>query len=197
MTTGDRIALAALSVALVAVGLGAWLVLGVGAAASPVASELPDPFASPGASMASSGGQMLVVDVEGAVLHPGIIELPTGSRVADAIAAAGGYGPDADLKAAAAQVNLAALMRDGQQIVVPAIGAPAASGGGGAIGGLVDLNSADAATLDGLPGIGPVTVQKTIAARTEKPFSSVNELVTRKVLTQAQLDKIRDLVTVD
>lgn len=197
MTIGDRIAVAALSVALVAVGLGAWLILGVGTAAGPVASELPNPFASPGASMTASTGQLLIVDVEGAVLRPGIIQLPAGSRVADAIDAAGGYGPDADLTGAAARVNLAAFVRDGQQIVVPATGATAASGDGGAVDGLVDLNSADAAALDGLPGIGPVTVQKIIAARTEKPFSSVNELVTRKVLTQAQLDKIRDLVTVD
>ena len=195
MTIGDRIAVAALSVALVAVGLGAWLVLGIGAAGTPVASELLDPFASAGASVTATGGQMLVVDVEGAVQRPGIIQLRAGSRVADAIEAAGGYGPDADLKAAAAQVNLAALVRDGQQIVVPFVGAPPASGDAGA-GGLVDLNKASSEALDELPGIGPVTVQRIVAARTERPFGSLEELVTRKVLTQAQLDKIRDLVTI-
>lgn len=197
MTVGDRIAVAALSIAVVGVGLGAWLVLTIGTNPGPVASGLIDPFASPGSTVAATTTQGLVVDVEGAVLRPGIIQLPAGSRVADAIEAAGGYGPDADLKAAAAQVNLAALVHDGQQIVVPAIGGPAASSGtGGGTGGLVDLNSASSSALDALPGLGPVTVQKIVAARTEKPFGSIDELVTRKVLTKAQLDKIRDLVTV-
>jgi competence protein ComEA len=196
VTVGDRIAVAAVSVALVGVGLGAWLVLTIGTSPAPAASGLVDPFGSAPESVAATRSQGLVVDVEGAVLRPGIIQLPAGSRVADAIQAAGGYGPDADLKAAATQVNLAALVHDGQQIVVPAVGAPAASPGTGAPGGLVDLNSASASALDALPGIGPVTVQKIVAARTEKPFGSVDELVTRKVLTKAQLDKIRDLVTV-
>lgn len=195
MTIADRIAVAALTVALVAVGLGAWLVLGIGAAGTPVASEPLDPFASAGASVNATTGQLLVVDVEGAVQRPGIIRLRAGSRVADAIEAAGGYGPDADLKAAAAQVNLAAFVRDGQQIVVPFVGALPASGDAGT-GGLVDLNRASAEALDALPGIGPATVQKIVAARTDRPFGSLDELVTRKVLTQAQLDKIRDLVTI-
>jgi competence protein ComEA len=194
---GDRIAVAALSIALVAVGLGAWLLFAVGTAAGPGTDELNDPFASAAASVAASTSVAVVVDVEGAVLHPGIIELPTGSRVADAVAAAGGYSPEADLTAAAAQVNLAAPVRDGQQIVVPLIGATPASGGTGVdgAGGLVDLNSASPEALDGLPGIGPVTVQKIVAARAEQPFGTLQELVTRKVLTNAQLDKIRDLVT--
>jgi competence protein ComEA len=197
VTVGDRIAVAALSIALVGVGLGAWLVLTIGSSPDPAASGLIDPFGSAPESVPAPTAQMLVVDVEGAVQRTGIIQLRSGSRVADAVEAAGGYGPEADLKAAAAQVNLAALVHDGQQIVVPAIGAPAASSGvGGSAGGPVNLNSASASALDALPGIGPVTVQKIVAARTEKPFGSVDELVTRKVLTKAQLDKIRDLVTV-
>ena len=196
MTIGDRIAVAALAAAVVAVGLGAWLLLAVGTAAGPTAGELLDPFASASASVVPGPSDLLVVDVEGAVLRPGIIELPAGSRVADAVEAAGGYTSEADLAAAAAQVNLAAMLRDGQQIVVPTVGSPAAGGSGsGSAGGLVNLNSASPEALDGLPGIGPVTVQKIVAARAEQPFSSLDELVTRKVLTKAQLDKIRDLVT--
>jgi len=198
VTIGDRIAVAALATALVAVGLGAWLLLAVGTAAEPSAGDLIDPFASASASVGPGPSDLLVVDVEGAVLRPGIIDLAAGSRVADAIEAAGGYSPEADLAAAAAQVNLAAELRDGQQIVVPIFGAAAAGGGstgGGAGGGLVNLNSASSEALDALPGIGPVTAQKIVAARAEQPFGSLEELVTRKVMTKAQLDKIRDLVT--
>jgi competence protein ComEA len=197
VTIGDRIAVAALTAALAAVGLGAWLLLAGGTSNGPTADELLDPFASTLDSLPPVAAGTLVVDVEGAVLHPGIIELPAGARVADAVAAAGGYSPEADLAAAAVQVNLAALVRDGQQIVVPVIGAPPPSGvpGGGTVDGLVDLNSASPDALDALPGIGPVTVQKIVAARVEQPFGTLEELVTRKVLTNAQLDKIRDLVT--
>ena len=195
MSIGDRIAVAALATALVAVGLGAWLLLPLGAA-QPAAGDVPDPFGEPSGSAVALASALLVVDVEGAVVRPGIIELPAGSRVADAIQAAGGYGPDADLVAAAAQVNLAAILRDGQQVLVPLVGESKVGGSGnGGVGGLVDLNTAGPEALDALPGIGPVTVQKIVAARDEQPFASLKEMVTRKVLTNAQVDKIRDLVT--
>ncbi len=195
MTMGDRLAVAALSIALVAVGLGAWLLF-AGATTDPAADPLADPFATAPVSASPTTLARLVVDVEGAVLHPGVIELPAGSRVADAVAAAGGYSAEADLTAAAAQVNLAAQVRDGQQIVVPLAGAPPASGGTGVgTDGLVDLNTAGPDALDALPGIGPVTIQKIVSARAERPFGTLQELVTRKVLSNAQLDKIRDLVT--
>ncbi len=200
MTFGDRIAAAGLAIGLAAVGLGAWLALAAGTTSGPTADRLLDPFATASASFSfsSPGPNLLVVDVEGAVMRPGIIELPAGARVADALAAAGGYSPEADLAAAAAQVNLAAAVHDGQQIVVPIIGAPAGSGPPGdsaAGGGLINLNSASSDALDALPGIGPVTAQKIVAARAKQPFATLDELVTRKVMTNAQLDKIRDLVT--
>jgi competence protein ComEA len=198
VTFADRIAVAALAVGLAGLGLGAWLMLAAGTAPGPTGDGLIDPFATGSASFSPTGAALLVVDVEGGVARPGIIELPAGARVADALAAAGGYAPEADLAAAAAQVNLAAMVHDGQQIVVPIIGAAAGSGSsgdGGAGGGLVNLNSASPDALDGLPGIGPVTVQKIVAARAQKPFATLDELVTRKVMTSSQLDKIRDLVT--
>jgi len=198
VTMGDRIAVGALATALVAVGLGGWLLFSVGAA-QPAADDVLDPFGVPSTSALPGASDLVVVDVEGAVLRPGIIELPAGSRVADAVAAAGGYSPQADLAAAASQVNLAATLHDGQQISVPLIGATGGGGstGGGAGGGLVNLNTATPDELDALPGIGPVTVQKVVAARAEQPFASLEELVTRKVLTNSQLDKIRDLVTLN
>ena len=194
MTIGDRIAVAALATALAAIGLGAWLFVSAGAV-EPAPGEVLDPFGAASNSPAVLASDLLVVDVEGAVVRPGIFELPAGSRVADAVAAAGGYSDQADLAAAAAQVNLAATLRDGQQIVVPLIGAATGGESGGGTSGLVDLNTATPEELDALPGIGPVTVQKIVAARTEQPFTSLDELVTRKVLTNAQVDKIRDLVT--
>lgn len=196
MTIADRIAIGTLAVALVAVGLGGWLIVSSGMP-QPVAEEVLDPFGDPSAVPATAAPEVLVVDVEGAVLRPGVIELPPGSRVADAIEAAGGYAANADLAAAAAQVNLAETLRDEQQIVVPLIGGPGGGGSGASGSGLVDLNTASADELDALPGIGPVTVEKIVAARSEQPFGSLDEMVTRKVLTSAQVDKIRDLVTLD
>jgi competence protein ComEA len=142
--------------------------------------------------------EMLVVEVAGAVAHPGVYELPIGSRVADAIQVAGGYSADVDPRAAEAQLNLAAKLQDAQLIRVPRRGDPEASGGTGglATAGLLNLNTATAEQLDSLPGVGPVTAQKIIAARQEKPFASVDELVTRKIVTASTLAKFRSLVTV-
>jgi competence protein ComEA len=144
-----------------------------------------------------------VVDVQGGVAEPGVRELPAGSRVADAIAAAGGYATDADLTAAATAINLAQMLADGEQIRVPRVGdAPAVvaghpatsaapvTGGGG---GLVNLNTATPEELEALPGIGPVTVQKIVASRQEQPFASLDDAVQRGVINRGQLEDIRAL----
>jgi competence protein ComEA len=155
----------------------------------------------------------IVVDVQGAVVRPGVIHLPAGSRTGDAIAAAGGYGPRVAADRVGRELNLAALLRDGDQVVVPSRDetAPAAGAGGGggagsaggasrsstpASGGPVDLNGATAAQLDALPRIGPVTATKIVSAREEQPFASVDELRSRKIVGAATFDKIKDLVTV-
>jgi competence protein ComEA len=137
-----------------------------------------------------------VIDIEGGVNEPGIHRLPAGSRVADALAAAGGYADSADLGAAAASLNLAAELVDGQQIVVPVIGVDPDPDAGGGDGGLVNLNRATRSELEALPGIGPVTAGKIISARSEQPFATLDELVSRDVLTARQLEQIADLVTV-
>jgi competence protein ComEA len=154
---------------------------------------------SPGASAGAPAE--LVVDVQGAVLRPGVLRLPPGSRVGDAIEAAGGYGPRLDAERAARELNLASLVADGDRIYVPsrddaAAGAPGPSEASGGGGGLVELNSASESELDTLPGIGPKTAQKIIAARAEQPFASVDDLLARKVVGQSVFDKIRELVTV-
>ncbi len=194
MTIGDRIAAAALACAVAAIALGGWLLLASGPAADPSSDQLLDPFSQlPSASQSGTG---VVVDVEGGVLRPGIVRLEVGARVADAIDAVGGYSPAVDLLAAAAQVNLAAILRDGQQVLVPMLGTSSSGATSGGDSGLVDLNHASSDELDALPGIGPVTAQKIVAGRSEQPFGTLDELVERKVLTSAQLEKIRDLVTV-
>jgi competence protein ComEA len=148
----------------------------------------------------------LVVDVQGGVTEPGVRQLSAGSRVADAIAAAGGYAADADLAAAAVAINLAQVLADGEQIRVPRVGDASAAvagdpgtsetpvtGGGG--GGLVNLNTATPEELEALPGIGPVTVQKIVAAREEQPFASLDDAVQRGVINRGQLEDIQAVAT--
>ena len=118
----------------------------------------------------------VVVDVEGAIARPGVVRLPAGARVADAIAAAGGLTPDADRTA----INKAAPLRDGARVYVPRFGEvpPAGSVGTGSEGKL-DINQASAAQLEALPGIGPSTASRIGRARELKAFSRVEELQTR------------------
>lgn len=193
MTRFDLVTIVAVAAAAVLSGAASFALVARALPAVAPATPLADPWASPGASSGAVGGD-LVVDIEGGVNEPGIHHLPAGSRVADALAAAGGYAETADLAAAAAALNLAATLVDGQQIVVPVLGGEPASGGGD--GGLLNLNRATQAELEALPGIGPVTAGKIIAAREERPFATLEELVSRDVLTTRQLEAIADLVAV-
>lgn len=145
----------------------------------------------------------VVIDVQGAVVRPGVHTLPEGSRVADAISAAGGYAATVDIAAASRQLNLAERLVDGAQVRVPTLGdeaevvmpiTPAEPGAGEP--GLIDLNGATAEELDTLPGIGPVTAAKIVDARSQAPFAAVDELLTRGVVGAATFEKLRDLVTV-
>ncbi len=148
---------------------------------------------------ATSAG--VVVHVAGHVLEPGVVELAAGARVYEAIAEAGGAGPDADLAA----VNLARVLVDGEQVYVPAPGeqAPAAAAGGGtAAGGAgspgrVDLNTASVADLDALPGIGPVLAERIVGWREDHGrFTLVDELAEVAGIGPTLLGRLRDLVTV-
>jgi len=151
-------------------------------------------------SVSPSAQSTIVVQVAGAVLRPGVYTLPSGSRVADAIKLAGGYSADVDPRLAETSLNLAAKLADSQLVVVPRRGDPSAAAAGGSLPaatpGVVDLNSATAEQLDALPGIGPATAAKIIAAREQSRFSSVDDLVKRKIVSAATLAKFKSLVTV-
>ncbi len=168
----------------------------VAAAAAPAAPVIVTGSSPPATGAAT--GSLLVIEVAGAVVRPGVYELPAGSRIRDAIERAGGYGPDVDADAAESGLNLAAKLADGEVIRVPRRGDESGEPSIAArpSSGLIDLNTASPEQLDSLPGIGPVTAAKIVAARQEKPFASVDDLVTRKVLSASALTKIRSLVTV-
>jgi competence protein ComEA len=168
-----------------------------------VAGAPPAGPALPVAAPADTGP--LVVSVSGRVTRPGLVRLAPGSRVGDAVDAAGGATPDADLTG----LNLAARVTDGEQVVVgvptpvtPPAGAAAGSGGGsggagGAPGGRVDLNTATLEQLDQLPGVGPVTAQRILEWRTQNGrFAAVEQLQEVSGIGDARFATLRDLVSV-
>jgi competence protein ComEA len=145
----------------------------------------------------------LVVDVEGAVARPGLVHVPAGGRVGDALVRAGGFAANADLTRTAAELNLAQQVTDGLKIVVPAIGqgpsGPQQTGPGSqpaVTDGPVDLNRATEAELDALPGVGPATIAKIVAARSDAPFTSAEDLRSRDIVGDAVFQKLRELVMV-
>jgi len=183
---------------------------GEGVTATTTGGEVGVPAGT--ATTASASGPV-VVHAAGAVVEPGVYELPAGARVDDLVVAAGGLAPDAD----ADRVNLALPLVDGERVYVPAVGeavvpeAPGPSGdgatgeptdaggaaGGGAAGAPVDVNTADLAALEELPGIGPVTAQAIVDHRAEHGlFASVDDLLAVNGIGEAKLAQLRDHVVV-
>jgi competence protein ComEA len=161
---------------------------------APPTPLIPTPEATPTAAP-------LVVFVSGAVQTPGLYELPAGARVADALARAGGFAPDANVVA----VNQATLLRDGDQLHVPTVAEdpatpqggltnPSASAPSGAAGGLVNINSATQAELETLPGIGPSRAQDIINNR---PYETVDDLDRVPGIGAATIEDVRPYVVVD
>jgi len=184
------------------------------AASGPSDSIVVEPEATTSAAQAGTSGagpgaeptpRRVLVEVSGAVVSPGVYELPEDARIGDAIAAAGGLGPRVDAARADRELNLAEPVSDGIEIHVasrddPVDAAPVsgldAPRSPAAPMSLVDVNRATAAELEALPGIGPATAAKILAARDEQPFTTVDELRSRRVLGAATFDKVRELVTV-
>jgi competence protein ComEA len=169
------------------------------------AAPPPSPAASGAVGLAEQGA-VLLVHVLGAVVDPGVYELDDGSRVVDAVAAAGGLLPTAD----AGSVNLARPLADGEQLRVLAVGEappvgapPPAAGGGGppgavaAAGAPVNLNAASEIDLDALPRIGPAMASRIVEYRTANgPFTAVDDLLQVPGIGEKTLEGLRPLVTV-
>ncbi|GHA68963.1 helix-hairpin-helix domain-containing protein [Streptomyces termitum] len=166
-------------------------------AAPEAPSPAPAPAPADGTTAPARAPAEVVVDVGGKVREPGVLTLPAGSRVADALRAAGGVRPGADLTG----VNRARVLLDGEQVLVGVPGAPApppggapgaGSGGGGAP---VSLNAGTAEQFDALPGVGPVLARRIVDHRTEHGgFRSVEELREVNGIGERRFADLRPLV---
>ncbi len=159
--------------------------------ARPVVEPVPPPAAAPPAT-ASVDGRPLVVAVSGKVRHPGLVHLPAGARVADAVAAAGGILAGADTST----LNLARKVVDGELIVV---GAPALAGPGAGAppAALIDINTATVAQLQELPGVGPVLAQRIVDYRDQHGgFAAVTDLRKVSGIGDARFNDLKNRVTV-
>lgn len=208
--TGAHVAVICIVIA-VAVGVAAWLAVRSDPqpvpALAPVGTPLvaptdpatvsAEPSGRPAPGSAATGE--VTVDVAGKVRRPGIAVLPPGSRVVDAVEAAGGARRDVDL----ASLNLARLLVDGEQILVGVpvpvgvVGSLGATPATGQAGPLVNLNTADVAALETLPGVGPVTAEAIASWRTEHGgFTAVEELLEVDGIGDATLAEIAPHVTI-
>ena len=167
-----------------------------GAAAPPIVGSAGATSTDSPAGAPVAATTRLVVYVVGAVRRPGLYRLPQGSRVADAVARAGGVTRKAD----PAALNLAAPIADGEQVLVPArLPVAVAASQGAAVPGVprgpIQLSSATAEQLDSLPGIGPATAQKILDYRAEHgAFRSVEELDEVPGIGPARVEQLRGLV---
>jgi len=198
--------LALYAVAAIVIGLvGAhYLRHGTGAPAgapTPTGAQTAAPGSGGGVAIRGGAGGPALVDVTGAVHRPGVVRLPAGARVQDAVRRAGGATAVADLGG----VNLAAKTTDGAQVVVPRRGEAAAAGStsgatvgmGGASAAPVNLNTATAEQLDQLDGVGPSTAQKIVLYRQQHGgFSSVGDLDRIPGIGPKKVAALRSKVTV-
>lgn len=151
----------------------------------------------------SGTGQELLIDVSGAVVKPGVYRLPFGSRVDDAIIAAGGMTDDADVEKIATSINRAAKLSDGAKVYIPdkkdgsSVQRASSSQSGNdqsanTMTTTVSINSASDADLERLSGIGPATAKKIIAGR---PYTRIEELVEKKAISQSLFDTLKNQLT--
>lgn len=181
----ERIAIGA-GLAVLAISM-IWPALGqLAPVRAPVVTE-----AGIGSQVQDEAASVVVVHVAGAVMSPGVYVLDDRSRVADAIAMAGGATESADLD----RINLAAVMTDGQRVLVPVRGG---GGDGGDGGGRVNVNTASQRELETLPGIGPALASRIIGYREQNgSFGSIDDLTRVSGIGAALVDRLREIVEVD
>jgi competence protein ComEA len=188
--SNQRAAFLALGIALLALGVGTLDLLQRPSSPGSLQITLPETTRT-----APADGQFKAY-ITGAVQQPGVYTVRAGDRVADLVELAGGPTEDADLSA----VNFARRVRDEDQVLVPRKGMPATPAIAGATtagNGRVDINTAPAAVLETLPGIGPARAQRIAESRVKDgPFSTTADLVKRKLVPQSVYDSIRDLIDV-
>lgn len=162
------------------------------------------------ATASAQDKRQLVIDIEGAVVRPGVYKLPLDTRLQDAFVAAGGLAEQADRVWVSKDVNLASLLHDGMKIYIRFQGEAASSNSSGSVvnadqsvvsdnsqasaNGSININTASQAELDSLPGIGVVTAQKIISGR---PYTAIEDLVNKKIVNSKVWSQIKDKISVD
>lgn len=140
-------------------------------------------------------GKKIMVDISGAVVAPGLYSLPFDARVQDALVISGGLSAEADREYVSKAINLAQKLTDGQKLYLPKAGEKGVAGSvrGAQIynDGKIHINSASVSELDTLSGVGKVTAQKIIDSR---PYSKIDELVTKKAVSQKVFESIKDKI---
>jgi competence protein ComEA len=158
--------------------------------------EAPIEFIS--ADRIASGSALIMIDIGGGVEHPGVYELPHGSRVEDAIQSAGGLSDDADEAGIGKAVNRARVLTDGEKIFIPekdmvkGVKTENQKSSGIQKNSFVSVNTASLTELDTLPGIGEATARKIIDGR---PYVALEDLVTRKVVSMSVFEKIKEMIS--
>ena len=146
-------------------------------------------------STSSATAKTIVVDLSGAVVSPGLYTISEDSRLGEVVEKAGGFAPSANKVLIAKEINLAQKLTDGMKLYIPFEGEETVVSPSSVLGskeGLISLNTASAAQLDTLPGVGVQTAQKIISAR---PYSTLEELTEKKVVSMGVFEKIRDKIT--
>lgn len=162
-------------------------------------SQISEPIRfSSDQAVSSVSSQLITVDIEGAVLKPGVYELSEGSRVIDLLEQAGGFSDEADEEWVAKTLNQADFLSDGAKFFIPKKGMPSDTSKTGVVSGssirgvFISINTASEKELDSLPGVGAVTVQKIISGR---PYQRLEELLEKNIVGQSVYEKIRPKIT--